>query len=96
MEINNKGLLELVFYCDDLDRTLSIREYLKELLRKLWKEGEGFSGKRPFGNSGWEWDVAKPLIRFGVINGALDEDDYIEDIDTKAFNKLILELIDEL
>lgn len=33
---------------------LTVRDYLKALLRRLWLEQEGFSGKRPFGNSGWE------------------------------------------
>lgn len=29
----------------------SVRGYLKTLLKTLWEEGEGFSGKRPLGNS---------------------------------------------
>ena len=35
----------------------SIRGYLKTLLTTLMAEGEGFSGKRPFGNSGWEYEL---------------------------------------
>lgn len=35
----------------------TIREYLVSLVEMLWVEGEGFSGKRPFGNSGWEAEL---------------------------------------
>lgn len=35
----------------------TIREYLASLVEMLWVEGEGFSGKRPFGNSGWEAEL---------------------------------------
>ena len=35
----------------------TIGEYLIALARNVWIEGEGFSGKRPFGNSGWQWEV---------------------------------------
>lgn len=37
--------------------------YLKELLKAIWLEGEGFSGKRPFGNSGWQWDINSALVQ---------------------------------
>lgn len=39
----------------------TIRDYLKALLTKLWCEDEGFSGKRPFGNSGWQNEVYASL-----------------------------------
>ena len=44
----------------------TVREYLKMLLERLWEEGEGFSGKRPFGNSGWEYDLYAALEEKGV------------------------------
>lgn len=40
----------------------TVKGYLKALLFTLWDEGEGFSGKRPFGNSGWECDLTDALI----------------------------------
>lgn len=40
----------------------TVKGYLKALLFTLWDEDEGFSGKRPFGNSGWECDLTEPLI----------------------------------
>ena len=35
----------------------NIGQYFASLLHTLWIEGEGFSGKRPFGNSGWVYVV---------------------------------------
>ncbi len=89
-------ILAIEFESRDLQRTLTIEEYLKELLRTVWKEGEGFSGKRPFGNSGWQYDIYAPLITHQLIAGKLDEDGYIEDIDEKAGDKLVLSLINAL
>lgn len=49
--------------------------YLQALLSKLWQEEEGFSGKRPFGNSGWADELYRPLIAAGKVEGGkLDED----------------------
>jgi len=72
---------------------LTIKEYLYELLTMLWEQGEGFSGKRPFGNSGWEHDIYQPLVANGVVEGTLDENGYIEDMNTMAADKLVFELI---
>ena len=53
----------------------TVRGYLKTLLFTLWNEGEGFSGKRPFGNSGWEIELAHALVKEKIINGSLIEED---------------------
>lgn len=74
----------------------TIRDYLKALLYTLWNEGEGFSGKRPFGNSGWEYDLYKALVAAKAVKGSLDEDGYIETVDTAQANKLIFKAIEEL
>lgn len=52
----------------DAGDDLTVRGYLRELLATLWSEGESFSGKRPFGNSGWEYDLYKPLGKAGMID----------------------------
>ena len=71
----------------------TLREYFKRLLYTLWKEADGFSGKRPLGSSDWQFDVYKALIKEVVIEGFLDQHGYIQECDTKAADKLILELI---
>lgn len=77
-------------------RAATIREYLLQLLRALWREESGFSGKRPFGNSDWQYDLYIPLHKAGLIDGRLDEDGYVEEMDHEAGARLILAAIDEL
>lgn len=60
--------------------------YLVALVHTLWTEEESFSGKRPFGNSGWYSDLWKPFITHEVVTGSLDEDGYVEYIDDFAFD----------
>lgn len=74
----------------------TVRGYLVALLATLWQEGEGFGGKRPFGNSGWDWDLMRPLVKAGYITGKVDEDGFLDDCDDRAGRKLIAEAIDSL
>jgi hypothetical protein len=90
------GLLDFRFKCDDLDGEVTIREYLYQLLNTLWEEGDGFSGKRPFGNSGWEFDLFAALIKAGAIDGSLDEEGYVNNCDRKKGEQVVSDLIKEL
>ena len=66
--------LEISFDSDAGD-AMTVRQYLHALLRAVWEDQEGFSGKRPFGNSGWEHDLYGPLAKAGFVDlGPLDED----------------------
>lgn len=80
-----KEILDLPMGNNDAEAN-TVRDYLKELLAKLWSEEEGFSGKRPFGNSGWSYELHRPLIEAGLV---------AEDDDEKA-NELIFDAIDAL
>lgn len=73
----------------------TVRDYLKALLSTLWDDGEGFSGKRPFGNSGWESELYAALVSAGAVEGTVD-DGYLEDCDTGAARALIREAIKAL
>ena len=70
-----------------------LRDYLCALLLKLCADGSEFSGKRPFGNSSWEYDLYIGLIKGGLVEGELDEDGYVEEVDTAAADALIAEAI---
>jgi hypothetical protein len=65
----------------------TVRGYLVALLDTLWREDEGFSGKRPFGNSGWQGDLYGPMVKAGVVPGTVDEDGYLDEFDTLAKKK---------
>lgn len=84
--------LSLRFNSDAGDN-LSIRDYLYKLLDTLWKEEEGFSGKRPFGNSGWMYELYTPLVKNDIIEGTLDENGYIDDLNYKQANGFVSALI---
>ncbi|HDR9163632.1 TPA: hypothetical protein QDB28_004036 [Burkholderia vietnamiensis] len=92
-------LLDFVFHSNDLNRDLSIREYLHELLKTLWDEGEGFSGKRPFGNSCWEFDLYCALIKAGAVDGRISEEGYLDEIpraERDKANTIVFSLIAKL
>lgn len=74
----------------------TIREYLVALLSQVWAEEQGFSGKRPFGNSGWQHDIYIPLMKAGLINGEVDEGGYVIEMDFEAGNRLAQEAITAL
>jgi hypothetical protein len=74
---------------DDDSGATTIRGYLVGLAAAVWNEGECFSGKRPFGNSGWHWDVYAALVKEGLITGTFDEYDGLDDADTDKGNELI-------
>lgn len=59
----------------------TVGEYLGLLLSTLWLQQEGFSGKRPFGNSDWTTPVYLAMGKAGLTTFTLDEDGYIEDFD---------------
>ncbi|QHR75948.1 hypothetical protein JR321_gp052 [Escherichia phage anhysbys] len=88
--------LDVVFEDDDLG-TVTVREYFRRLLSTLWEEEDNFSGKRPFGNSCWQFDLIIGLIDAGYLEGKVyrDEDGGIEDTDydREEADKLIQGLI---
>ncbi len=70
--------------------------YLGALLRDVWVQGEGFSGKRPFGNSGWQYEVYFPLVKAGWVDGFVDEYNDLDQVDTQVADAVIVRAIDRL
>ena len=92
--MNRDDVLNLKVSTSDFDYEPTIREYFSVLLQTLWREEECFSAKRPFGNSGWQYDVYTSLIKAGVVEGSLDDEDCVEKVDTRKADAYIQELID--
>lgn len=67
--------------------------YLAKLLTALIEKEEGFSGKRPFGNSGWLWELGKPLVEAGLVPGTLDDEGYLDDLDEDALKAVLVKSI---
>ena len=95
-QINDKSLLSAlnIRFDSDAGDNLTIREYFYKLLKTLWEEGDGFSGKRPFGNSGWQYDLYAPLVKHGYVDGILDENGYVDEIKTNNADEYISKLIE--
>lgn len=75
-EMTGTEILNIKYLFRDVSEdVITISDYLKELLYTLISEGEGFSGKRPFGNSGWECDLASALVFGGAIKGEIESYD---------------------
>ena len=96
------NILDIPMQPNDADAE-TIRDYLKALLTAVWEEQEGFSGKRPFGNSGWDRDIYLALVCAGAIAGAVttyewNGGDYFGLVyaDEETGNRLILEAIQSL
>lgn len=84
---------QIEFYSDDLRERLTIGEYLKRLLLKLWEEDEMFSGKRPFGNSGWQFDIYKTLVEHGFVFGEIDNHGNVDEVDILIADGIIQAVI---
>jgi hypothetical protein len=56
-----------------------IRGYLIDLLHLLWEHDSNFNSKRPFGYSGWHYDLYQALVKAGYIEATLDEDGFIHE-----------------
>lgn len=94
--MSDQEMLELKFESRDLNRELTIKEYLKELLKTLWEEGEGFSGKRPFGNSGWTYELEYCLVKNDIVEGVIDQDGYVSNLDRAGAHATVARLIGAL
>lgn len=77
----------------------TIGEYLIALSQGVWYDGESFSGKRPFGNSGWENDIYDALVIAKLVDGSIDSYDDWDEVccnDKKAADELINKAYDVL
>jgi hypothetical protein len=92
-----RTILRLPMMKNDSGAT-TVGGYLQKLLVTLWIEQEGFSGKRPFGNSGWDYDLMKALADGGFIKGEIDEDGYFYCSDNESVRgyKIIKALLHNL
>lgn len=89
MATDIQAVLAYTFESWDLGKPCTIRYYLVELAKTCWDEGESFSGKRPFGNGGWQHAIYSALADGGFVTGDKDEDGCWDNIDRAAANEII-------
>lgn len=86
--LTGKEILDIEMPSNDA-HAKTVRNYLIALLHTLWAEGDSFSGKRPFGNSGWTYDLCDALHNAGLV-----QDEASDDVET--CDKLIHDAIQAL
>lgn len=86
----------LEFESSDLNETLTVEAWLRRLLTTLLEEEESFSGKRPFGNSGWKSEVEAVFIKADLIAGKLDSQGYVDDSDSVAADAILTAIANNL
>lgn len=74
----------------------TIGQYLGKLLQDLWDEGEGFSSKRPFGNSGWQYELYTALVASGHVVGFIGDDGYLDSVDVDDAHKVVKDAIKDV
>lgn len=94
--VDPQAVLALPVPAGDHGTATDVRGFLVRLLTTVWDDKEGFDGKRPWGNSNWEFDLYRPLMAAGFIAGELDEYGGIETCDDLAGDRLIAEAIQAL
>ncbi|WP_049976207.1 hypothetical protein [Azospirillum sp. B506] len=90
-----KSALDLPMQENDANAA-TVRDYLKGLLLGVWEKGESFDGKRPFGNSGWEYDLYRPLVVAGLVPGNVGVNAFGKEFDRDAADRIICEAIEAL
>ena len=60
--------LEVRFDHSELGDDITVRHYLQQLLSAVWEKVEGFNGKRPWGESDWDYDIFVPLALAGFVD----------------------------
>lgn len=67
----------------------TVRQYLVDILHVIWDD----SPKRIFGESDWQFHVYEALIRGNLVDGVIDPDGYVDELDEPAADALVLDSI---
>ena len=86
-----RELLDTSFVERDSNETMTVRQYLLQLLTALWEEDECFNGKRPFGNSGWQSQINELIVEKDLYKPCGDYR-----ADERAFKNVMMEAIQVL
>ena len=81
------NILDVPMQMNDAGAT-TVRAYLKALLSALWAEEEGFSAKRPFGNSGWQHEVYSSLEAAEILANTPANHKLADELVQRAIEKL--------
>ena len=92
MKFSPQFVIQLPMHPDNDAEAKNFGEYLSKLFIKLIEEQEYFGSKRPFGNSGWKYDIIRFLVSFELIEGKIEEDSVV-DYDDEEFLEFMRTMI---
>jgi hypothetical protein len=94
-EPTSRELLDLPLPPGNPSGATTVRGYLIKLLHNLWRDEADFNSKRPFGYSGWAFDLYVPMVKAGMVPGVLSKDGYdeLDEFDYRPADRLILAAI---
>lgn len=92
MNMNYDDILDYQYSFEDAGVTC-LRDYFYEILTTLWIRGEGFSSKRAFGDSDWQWQAYYCLAEAGAIKADFDSDWEEWEFSEEEAEKKVLDLI---
>ena len=72
----------------------TVGQYLLKLAAVMWRDGECADGKRPFGNSGWEWEIFTSLAEAGLIESTRDRYGDMDITDRPAAEALVTQALE--
>jgi hypothetical protein len=71
---------------------ITIREFFERCLISLWWNADAFKGLSPLGLYDWEYKIITVLIKEGLVEGSIDEEDII-DFDSMTADNLMINII---
>jgi len=90
-EYDGEAILDIVMDDQDPD-SLTIREWLKDMLYELWTQQDSFDGKFIFDRGEIAGEANAPLVREGIIGGVF-EDGELYDVDSSERDAAIIAAI---
>ena len=89
---------EIEFESREMGTEVTIKQWLQELLCRVWVEQDDFSGKKAFGDSNWSWDIYETLYTNRIIDGSMNEYEGLDltRVQFEIADKIILDIIVEV
>lgn len=82
------------FFSKDFGGKITLKKYFIAMIEVFWNDPEDFNGKRPFGYSCWQDDLYQALIKNKFVEGKIDEEGCIDELDFKEADKVIAEALE--
>lgn len=87
-------ILNMEFFSKDFGGKITLKKYFVAMIEIFWNDPKDFNGKRPFGYSCRQDDLHQALIKNKFVEGKIDEEGCIDELDFKEAGKVIAEALE--